>query len=250
MAGGLQALDRLGLRAMPLEQNRLERREHRGFAHLVGANDEIQTVGHAGDPDRPIELAELLELEGAQLHVAQLAVLGVQAQQRPRGDLARRLVRIVGHGAQGLSGDAHEPAVRDRLQVRGRRPEVQPPVVDPQEAQRRPDRPGRGPAARDRQASVPSRRRSRSRHAGSSWTAPSRALMTSTSSRRRSASLVAPVETPGPERGHGGQGAGRRDVHEQRVARLPRRSRRLQGVPEYQQRGPMRLVPCQSPSAR
>ena len=70
MAGRLEALDRLGLRAMALEQNRLQRREQRGFAHLVGAKDEVQAVVHAGDPDRPVELAELLELEDAQLHRA------------------------------------------------------------------------------------------------------------------------------------------------------------------------------------
>jgi hypothetical protein len=50
---------------MPLEQNRLERREQGRFAHLVGPDDEVQAITHAGDPDRPIELAELLELERA-----------------------------------------------------------------------------------------------------------------------------------------------------------------------------------------
>ena len=70
VAGGLEALDRLRLRAMALEQNRLQRREQRRLAHLVGAEDEVEPIVHARDPDRPVELAELLELEGAQLHRA------------------------------------------------------------------------------------------------------------------------------------------------------------------------------------
>jgi hypothetical protein len=70
VAGRLKALDRLGLRTVALEQDRLQRREQRRLAHFVGADHQIQAIAHAGDPDRPVELAELLELESAQLHGA------------------------------------------------------------------------------------------------------------------------------------------------------------------------------------
>jgi hypothetical protein len=70
VASRLEALHGLPLRAVALEQDGLQRREQRRLAHLVGAEDEVEAVVHAGDPDRPVELAELLDFEGAQLHRA------------------------------------------------------------------------------------------------------------------------------------------------------------------------------------
>ncbi len=70
VAGRLQAPDRLGLGAVALEQDCPECCEQGRLAHLVGADHQVQAVGQARDPDRPVELPELLELEGAKLHGA------------------------------------------------------------------------------------------------------------------------------------------------------------------------------------
>ncbi len=70
VARRLKAPDRLGLRAVALEQHRLQRCEQRRLAHLVGADQQVQAVADAGDPHRAVELAELLELEREQLHRA------------------------------------------------------------------------------------------------------------------------------------------------------------------------------------
>ena len=70
MAGRLQALDRLGLGAVALEQDRLQGREQGRLAHLVRPDDQVQAIGHARDPDRLVEFPELLELERAKLHGA------------------------------------------------------------------------------------------------------------------------------------------------------------------------------------
>jgi hypothetical protein len=70
MAARLKALHDLGARAMALEQRRAQRREQGGFAHLVRPDDQVQAVRQPPDPDRPVELAELIELERAQLHEA------------------------------------------------------------------------------------------------------------------------------------------------------------------------------------
>ena len=70
VAGWLKAPDRLGLRAMALEQDRLQRGEQRRLAHLVGADQQVEAIGDAGDPHPPVELAELLELERDELHRA------------------------------------------------------------------------------------------------------------------------------------------------------------------------------------
>jgi hypothetical protein len=51
VAGRLEAPDRLGLRAVALEQHRLQRGEQGRLAHLVGTHDQVQAVVHTGDPD-------------------------------------------------------------------------------------------------------------------------------------------------------------------------------------------------------
>ena len=136
---------------------------------------------------------------------------------------------------QALGGDAHEAAVRDRLQVLGRRAEIEP-------ARRRPGGSAARPAAhraraprRSRPASesVPSRRRSSSRHAGSACRPRRRAVTTSTSSAPWICTrLPAPFEAPGRERRHRRRGARRRQ--RRRAAhgrRRRRRSRRPRACP-------------------
>jgi hypothetical protein len=70
MALGLEALDQPGVGAVALEQGRHQRRQQGRLAHLVGPDDQVQAIGEAADPHRPVELAELVELQGAQLHGA------------------------------------------------------------------------------------------------------------------------------------------------------------------------------------
>ena len=85
----LEALDRLRLGAVALEQHGLQGGEQGRLAHLVGADDEVQAVGHAGDPDRAVELAELLELEGAKLHVAASLRCSVYRRRSARAAISR-----------------------------------------------------------------------------------------------------------------------------------------------------------------
>src|SRR5690606_17333085 len=89
VARRLQAPHRLGLRAVALEQNRVQRREQGRLAHFVRPDQEVQTVVHAGDADRPIELAELLELERAQSHGALSLRCSTNRRSRARAAISR-----------------------------------------------------------------------------------------------------------------------------------------------------------------
>ena len=70
MPARLKALHRPGVRAVLLEQRRDQGRQKGRLAHLVGPDDQVQAVAQPLDAHRPVELAELVELERAELHDA------------------------------------------------------------------------------------------------------------------------------------------------------------------------------------